>query len=320
MLEPEIAAFIEQVNRINPRDKPPRNVTEQRAFYERMAAALTPPLPEGVIAEDAALSAPAGHRIGLRLFRRRDVSAPRATLLFFHGGGFVVGSLDSHQVITAQLAADTGLCVVAVDYRLAPEAPAPAAHDDCLGVTLAALDGRLPFSAAQTGGAPLPTTLLLAGDSAGGNLSVSIAAWLRDHGHADRLSQIKGIALAYPMAAWDPELPASETEAQAPMLTLPGLLVYRQRYWNDVREPAWTIPLDARRYDGLPPVLAIGAEHDPLRDDARVLAERIRAAGGNARFWLGEGLAHGVWRAVHQSPGVRRMHDEVCRFLLDAAG
>jgi acetyl esterase len=90
-------------------------------------------------------------------------------VLYFHGGGFVLGSLDSHQMVTARLAIDTGLDVIAVDYRLAPEHRAPAAHDDCLAVTLAALSGRLPFDVSAH--APLQ----LAGDSAGGTLAASVA-------------------------------------------------------------------------------------------------------------------------------------------------
>jgi acetyl esterase/lipase len=87
-------------------------------------------------------------------------------------------------------------------------------------------------------------------------------------------------------------------------------------YWGETAPyPQWTIPLDATRYDGLPPTLAIGAEHDPLRDDARVFAERIQAAGGEAHLVIGTGLVHGCWRAIESSPGVQAMHGEVCRFL-----
>jgi acetyl esterase/lipase len=199
---------------------------------------------------------------------------------------------------------------VAVDYRLAPGHPAPAAHNDCLAVTRAALDGSLPFG-------PLPASLQLAGDSAGGTLAASVAMRLRDEGTGG----VRGMALVYPMLGIEPQSPARETEADAPMLTLADVRRYGAQYWGDcvayrAADHAWTVPLKASRYDGLPPTLAIGVEHDPLRDDARVFAERVRAAGGQAWAPVGAGLVHGSWRALATSPGVQAMHREVCDFLI----
>ncbi|SEK06904.1 alpha/beta hydrolase [Paraburkholderia diazotrophica] len=333
MLEPEIAAFVERTKALYPSDRSASTVVEQRAMYERLAAAFTPPLLDGVRTYDAPFTSPDGHAFMLRLYapaqRERCERSP-GMVLYFHGGGFVVGSLASHDLITARIAADTGLCVIAVDYRLAPEHPAPAAHEDCLAVTRAALDGRLPFGL-------VPTSLQLAGDSAGATLAASVAMRLRDEG----LTGVRGLALVYPMLGVEPQSPARETEADAPMLTLADVRRYSAMYWGDeagneagnhagnagssisglrtsVSEHiAWTIPLEASRYDGLPPTLAIGVEHDPLRDDAREFAERIRAAGGQAHAPVGKGLVHGSWRALATSPGVQWMHGEVCRFLTD---
>jgi len=309
MLETEMLAFVERAQSLYPEDRGTSTVDGQRAMYERLAAAFTPPLPEGVITRDAPFVTPDGHTLRLRLYSPGDAARCRGTVLFFHGGGFVVGSLDSHALITSRIAADTGLCVIAVDYRLAPEHPAPAAHDDCLAVTRAALDEGLPFGA-------LPGSLQLTGDSAGATLAASVALRLRDEGRAG----LHGVALVYPMLGVEPQHPACETEAHAPMLTLADVRRYAESYWGDARDRdrtsvAWTIPLDATRYDDLPPTLAIGVEHDPLRDDARVFAERIRAAGGQADAPVGAGLVHGSWRALATSPGVQWMHGEVCRFL-----
>ncbi|HEX7907382.1 MAG TPA: alpha/beta hydrolase [Paraburkholderia sp.] len=308
MLEPEIAAFIERTASIYSGHSTSLPPHEQRVIYERYAAALTPALPEGVVTQDAVLQTGADHPIALRLYRKRhkDREAPHGTVLYFHGGGFVLGSLDSHQLVTARIAADTGLDVIAVDYRLAPEHRAPAAHDDCLAVTLAALARRLPFDS------PAGATLQLAGDSAGANLAAGVAIRLRDEG----FQGLRAMALVYPMLGTDPQPPARDTEAHAPMLTLADVHAFRDLYWGEHPPyPAWTVPIDATRFDGLPPTLAIGVEHDPLRDDARVFAERINAAGGEAQFWIGTGLVHGCWRALESSPGVQAMHSEVCRFL-----
>ncbi|WP_175857560.1 alpha/beta hydrolase [Burkholderia anthina] len=319
MLEPEIAAFVAAVDAAYPADTAARSPDEQRRFYDRFAAAWTPAaLPAGIVQHDAVWHAPDGRAIALRRYAPAH-GAPRGTVLFFHGGGFVVGSLDSHALITAQLAADTGLAVIAVDYRLAPEHRAPAALEDCLAVTRAARDACWPFG-------PCARPLTLAGDSAGGNLAAAVATALRDANEGG----VDGIALVYPMLGIEPQSPARETEARAPMLTLDDVHHYRALYWGDADadtntdEPALnddpllraSVPLAAARFDGLPPVLAIGAEHDPLRDDARVYVERIRAAGGAAHYWMGQGLVHGCWRALGTSPQAARMHRMVGAFLL----
>ncbi|WGS52498.1 alpha/beta hydrolase [Paraburkholderia sp. D15] len=308
MLEPQIAAFIDEAVAVYPAHTTALSPPEQRALYDRYAATLTPALPDVLTVRDAGYTTRAGHALRLRLYRHRarGDQAAHGAVLYFHGGGFVLGSLDSHQLVTARIAADTGLDVIAVDYRLAPEHPAPAAHDDCLDVTLAALERQLPFNSSSG------ATLQLAGDSAGATLAASVALRLRDEG----VEGVRGIALVYPMLGTDPQPPARDTEAHAPMLTLRDVHAFRDLYWGAQRPyPAWTIPLEASRYDNLPPTLAIGAEHDPLRDDARVFVERIQAAGGDARLWIGTGLVHGCWRALASSPGVRTMHRQVCDFL-----
>ncbi|MDR8036728.1 alpha/beta hydrolase [Burkholderia cenocepacia] len=314
MLEPEIAAFVAAVDAWYPADAAARSPDEQRRLYDRFAAEWTPAaLPAGIVRQDAVWHAPDGRPIALRRYTSAH-GTPRGTVLFFHGGGFVVGSLDSHALITAQLAADTGLNVIAVDYRLAPEHRAPAALDDCVEVTRAARDARWPFG-------PCAHPLTLAGDSAGGMLAAAVATALRDAGERN----VDGIALVYPMLGFEPQSPARETEAHAPMLTLDDVHRYRALYWNgdlsavllnDAPLLRASVPLEATRFDGLPPVLAIGAEHDPLRDDARVYVERIRAAGGVAHGWMGEGLVHGCWRALGTSPQAARMHRMVGGFLL----
>ncbi|MDI9679267.1 alpha/beta hydrolase [Burkholderia cenocepacia] len=314
MLEPEIAAFVAAVDVWYPADAAARSPDEQRRLYDRFAAEWTPAaLPAGIVRQDTVWHAPDGRPIALRRYTSAH-GTPRGTVLFFHGGGFVVGSLDSHALITAQLAADTGLDVIAVDYRLAPEHRAPAALDDCMEVTRAARDARWPFG-------PCAHPLTLAGDSAGGMLAAAVATALRDAGERN----VDGIALVYPMLGFEPQSPARETEAHAPMLTLDDVHRYRALYWNGDLSAVLlnddpllraSVPLEATRFDGLPPVLAIGAEHDPLRDDARVYVERIRAAGGVAHGWMGEGLVHGCWRALGTSPQAARMHRMVGGFLL----
>jgi acetyl esterase len=304
-LEPALAALVARAGEHYPADAAQRTPAEQRALYERFAACAAPRMPDGLRIDDAHFSARAGHALAVRRYRPLG-RITRGTVLFFHGGGFVVGSLDSHHALTARLAADTGFDVIALDYRLAPEHRAPAAHDDCVDAALAALRGDLPFG-------PVAAPLMLAGDSAGGTLAAGAAAALRDAG----CDGIAALALVYPLLGHEPCLPAALTEADAPLLTLADVHAYRRAYWGDAPPPPDTVPLDAARFDGLPPTLAIGAQHDPLCDDARVYVERIAAAGGRARFLFGAGLVHGCWRALDTSARVAAMHGELCAFLLE---
>jgi acetyl esterase len=304
MLETEMTEFVRRTDEMYPPDTATMTIAGQRTLYDNYAKAFTPALPDRLIIETTVLDSVAGHRIPLRLYRATNGTTQAGTVLYFHGGGFVLGSLDSHEAITARLAADTGMHVIAVDYRLAPEHPAPAAHEDCIEVTLAAINGTLPF-------AGLPARLQLVGDSAGGNLAASVAAILRDRGVAG----VAGVVAIYPALGREPALPARDSEANAPMLTLADVHAYRELYWQD-REPyPQMTPLDATHFSGLPATLAIGVEHDPLRDDARVYIERIRAAGGEGYLWIGEGLVHGCLRALSTSPGVKLLYRKVCEFL-----
>jgi acetyl esterase len=301
MLEPAMIDFIRETTGFYPTDAAERSVAEQRRLYDAYAAAFTPPRPAGVAVTDEVLAL-ADRSIPLRLYRGGGPVA--GTLVYFHGGGFVLGSLDSHEMITARLAADTQAAVVAVDYRLAPEHPAPAAFLDCLAVAEAATRRDLPF-------AGLPTRLLLAGDSAGGALAAGVALALRDQGGAPPA----GMVLIYPGLARDPTPPARDTEAEAPLLTLAAVRAYRDLCLGGRRPGPYHYPLEAERFDGLPPALLTPVEHDPLRDDAVLFAARLREAGGAADVWMGTGLVHGCLRAIGRSPATDAMIGVITDFV-----
>ncbi|HXH04224.1 MAG TPA: alpha/beta hydrolase [Candidatus Competibacteraceae bacterium] len=293
MLEPEMLDFIRATEAFYPADAATRTVAEQRRLYDAYAAAFTPPRPAGVSAEDGAVAA-AGRRIPIRLYRDR-AGGRAGCILYFHGGGFVLGGLDSHDIVTARLAADTGATVIAVDYRLAPEHRYPAAFDDCR-VVLEALRADPARYGVDAG------RIVLCGDSAGGNLAAAVALANRDRGGAP----LRGLILIYPGLGYQPSLPAFESEAEAPLLSAADVLAYREFYHGGRTPPddAYAFPLAARDFCGLPPALLLPVEHDPLRDDCHALRERLQAAGVEAELWLGQGLVHGCLRALGRSPGV----------------
>jgi acetyl esterase len=271
-LDPVIAQIIPLLPLRDPATLTPQSARDSLRALAAARAAVAPP--EVASVADIQLKGAAGP-VAARVYRVSAEKSP--TIVFFHGGGWVAGDLETHDRQARLLAIETGAVVVSVDYRRPPETRFPGAFEDAF----AAMRGVLGDIAAFGGDI---ARLGVAGDSAGGNLAASVAMALRDRG----IDGVRGMALIYPMLGAEPQLPARDTEAHAPMLSLADVYAFRRLYWggrwderhDDTAALAWTLPLHAGRFDGLPRTLAIGVEHDPLRDDARVFAER-----GQARDW-----------------------------------
>jgi acetyl esterase len=271
----------------------------QRAAYRRMAQAFTPPRPPGVAAHELSLALD-GRAVAARLYLPPD--APPAAgwpgVCYLHGGGWVFGDLDSHDFITAALAAELGAAVLAVDYRLAPEHPFPAAFDDAL-LAWRALQAQAPRFGLD------PRRIAVAGDSAGGNLAAALCLALRDAGEPLPCGQ----ALLYPALGGAPSLPSYREQAEAPLLSACDVAYFHDLYLPDVASHAdpRAAPLAAKSLHGLPPAFVAVAECDPLRDDGVEYVRRVQAAGGTAVLHLGVGLVHGCLRARGQSAAVDRL-------------
>ncbi len=298
MLEPQMLPFIRDTEACFPADAAGLPMPELRRLYDAYAARFTPPRPPGVTAEGTALDL-ADRRIPLRLYR--PSTPPAGIIVYLHGGGFTLGSLDSHDLVTARLAADTGAAVVAVDYRLAPEHRAPAALDDALAVAEAVRHSRLPVPSAP---------VLLAGDSAGGLLAAGAALALRDRGGP----QPAGLVLVYPALSGDPAEPAARDEAEAPLLSLVEVKACFGAYHGDGAPGPYDRPLAAPLH-GLPPTFLLPVEHDPLRDDAVLFAQRLRDAGVRVDLRLGRGLVHSALRALGRSPEMDSAFADLVAFV-----
>lgn len=301
-----MVAFIRASEAAFPPDAATRSFAEQRQLYDAFCRANNPPRAQGVETVTDWVPGPA-QAVPVRIYRRTVVEAA-GTVVYFHGGGFILGGLDSHDFFTAHLAAVTGLTVVAVKYRLAPEHPYPAARDDARAV-LAAIQtdaGRLGLDTSN---------VFVGGDSAGGNLAAGLSAFNRDRDGPP----LKGQFLVYPTLAAHPRAPASVTEADAPLLTLDDIAAYGRLYHGD-RLPAadaYAFPLSARHFAGLPPTWVMPVEHDPLRDDAVDYAKELTAAGVPTHVEMGVGLVHGSLRALGSSPGVDACVASLCRWLTE---
>ena len=281
LIDAETWAFIDRTNSFYPPDAVDHSIDEQRRTYDRMCREFHAAYPENVTATDAAIETPT-HAIPLRIYRNTQPQ-DAAVVLYFHGGGFILGGLDSHDDVCAEICARTGYEVVAVDYRLVPEHTHPAAYDD----SLAAFEW-----AAKTYQQPI----LLSGDSAGGNLAASVAHTTRNHARA-----AIGQVLIYPGLGGQLGQGSYVTHADAPLLSVRDMDYYRDMRAGglDISSDATFAPFSDTDYAGLPATVIISAECDPLSDDGRDYRDRIHAAGGKA-LWVNEaGLVHGYLRARH---------------------
>jgi acetyl esterase/lipase len=235
-----------------------------------------------VVTEDRTIPGPAGAQ-QVRLYRPRRPVHPTPLVIDFHGGGFVLGNLDAGDWLCSFVAGELGAMVASVDYRLAPEDPAPAAVEDCTSAT------RWLADHGEGLGAPGPIAVM--GDSAGGNLAALVAIAARDAGGPSIAHQV----LIYPAVDLTMSFPSIRELADAPILTYEDMRTFTAHYLGDHTDPAdpQVSPWFVEDLTGLPPALILTAEHDPLRDEGRAYAERLRAAGVPTRWTEYAGMPHG---------------------------
>lgn len=256
---------------------------EARIAYLGARTALSPDAPE--ITEIRNLEAPGPHGpIPLRLYRDGPDPAPRSVLVFFHGGGWVIGDLDTHDVVCRQLARKTGAAIIAVDYRMGPEEKFPAAVDDAIAATawIAKNAATLNVDAGR---------LAVGGDSAGGNLATVVAIDARDlHGPAIALQ-----ALIYPSTLIDSTAESQHLFAEGYGLNSAMMAYFRAHYLASKADRAdWRAsPMLAKSFANLPPALIITAGFDPLRDDGETYAVRLAQAGVPVTLKRFPGQIHG---------------------------
>ena len=280
-LDPQAQALIASVAG----GKPVEQMTPQEmrdALEERVRLTGGAPEPVDQVVPGV-VPGPAGP-IVVRIYTPKGGQAALPGLVYLHGGGWARGSLQTHDIVCRSLANGAGCVVVSVDYRMAPEHRFPAAFEDSLAATR-----WVGEHAAELG--IDPRRLAVGGDSAGGNLAAAVALAARDAGGPSLVHQL----LIYPVTDYNFDTRSYADNAEGYMLTRAAMQHYWRLYLRDGSDGAdfRASPLRARDFGNLPPALVITAEFDPLRDEGRAYADRLREAGTPVLYREYPGMVHG---------------------------
>jgi len=307
-LDPQAKEFLDQIAALGGLAMSQMTVPDARRMMDTLASMgdAPPPVASSV---DRHIPGPAGD-IPVRVYTPVG-TAPFPVLVFFHGGGWVIGSIDTHDRTCRQLANGAGCMVVSVDYRLAPEHRFPAAAEDCYAAT------KWVAAHARDLGAD-PTRLAVGGDSAGGNLAAVIPQMARDRGGPPIVFQL----LIYPATVAAFDTPSYHDNAEGYLLTTADMRWFWNHYLGEGGEVGnpYASPLRATSLAGLPPALVITAEFDPLRDEGELYAQALEKAGVAARLTRYDGMIHGFFGLTHLMDKAKAAVQESCGALKQVFG
>ena len=279
-VRPDVRLFLDYLNNLPGPRTHEMGPAEAREMVRRSREVADAPTGALAVIRDLAFPGPGGD-VGLRLFDARETREPGPLFLFFHGGGFVLGDLDTHEPFCAEMARELDLPVLSVDYRLAPEHPWPAGVEDCIAAARWAAESPEVLGREVTG-------LVLAGDSAGGNFTIVAALALRDE------------PATVPVLAQWPIYPAADPATGYPsrndfgagyLLTEPSMDWFEACYRADPRD--WRYAPLLKSQEGMPPTLVVTASLDPIRDQGRAYAAACARAGVPTVFREAVGNIHG---------------------------
>lgn len=304
-LDPQIEAILTLMSQAGGGQMSAGSPQQAREFFTMATVTMRDPSTLASVAatEDSTIPGPVGD-IPIRIYRpAAEGSVP--TMAFFHGGGFVIGDIETHDDHARRLCHDLGMVVVSVDYRLAPEHKFPAGFEDCLAATQWIAD-----NIAALGGDP--DKILVGGDSAGGNLSAAVALATRETG-----PKLAAQFLIYPGVDFDEDAdyPSRVENAEGYFLTAEDMLWFGDLYIDAAHrlDPrASTIKADLA---GAPPAVIGTAEFDPLRDEGEAYAKALADAGVEVRLARYDGLIHGFYGMGPFSPAAEAAIADMNRSL-----
>jgi acetyl esterase len=281
-LDPQVQGLLDMMAGMGGPPLHSMSVEEARAGLVDMAALGGEPQVVGSV-EDREIPG-SESQIPVRIYTPKG-AGPFPLLVYFHGGGWALGNIDSHDVVCRALTNTAGCITISVDYRLAPEYKFPAAPEDCYAATLWAAENASSFNGDAT-------RVAIGGDSAGGNLAAVVALMARDRGGPKLAYQL----LIYPVTDhFTLNTPSYQANAEGYFLTKDDMVWFWDLYVSseeDTKHPHAS-PLQARDLSNLPPAMVITAEFDPLRDEGEMYAARLREAGNEVTAKRYDGMIHG---------------------------
>lgn len=298
-LDPQAQALVDAMAKLNLKPIEDSTPDEARESMRSRTAALGPFADVAAVTEHRVPVA--GGEIAVRLYAPGG-AGPHPALVFYHGGGWVIGDLYTHDGVCRSLTNAAGCIVASVDYRLAPESKYPVAAEDSYAALL-----WIVANAARLG--IDPRRVAVGGDSAGGNLSAAVALMARDRKGPALVYQ----ALIYPVTNYDLDTPSYHENATGYVLTREAMRWFWRHYLareEQGREPLAS-PLLAPNLTGLPPALVITAACDPLRDEGEAYAARLRDAGVLVTLTRYDGMFHGFVRMTRFLDKARAAVDEI---------
>ncbi len=304
-LDPDVQWLLRLESLLRPPSLTGESVEEARRNFRRTASLLAPSGYGQVRAREASFAGPGGE-VPARVYTPPGAASPGPALLFFHGGGWVLGDLDTHDGVCRRFAAQAGCRVVAVHYRRAPVHRCPAAAEDAFAA--------LRWLVAE--GAALgvdPARIAVGGDSAGGNLSAVVAQRARDEGLGAPCFQL----LIYPGLDMSREAPSYDTFGEGFLLSREDITWFKDHYQPDRARRADPVvsPLRAEDVAGVAPACVLTAGFDPLVDEGRAYAAKLKAAGVEVEDTMFEGLVHGFLNLAGAIPAADRAFDHAAGAL-----
>ena len=309
-LHPDMAVLIEAKSHF-PSTTDPATMRDNWRGYSELTHR---PAPADMRIEDRSLPCPGvgvDNQIPTRIYRAFDAPVLSACVMYLHGGGFVKGDLDSSDTIAWSIADALKATVVSVDYRLAPEHPFPAAPEDCYATACYIAEHAQLLSVD-------PSRFAIWGDSAGGNLATVVCLMARDRGGPKIAAQ----AMVYPCLTDDLRADSYTTYAETTGLSTKGMDYFWDQYLGERRptNDPYAVPLKTADVSNLPPAFVHIAQVDPLADDGRQYADKLKAAGVPVQLRTAQRMLHGFLRARFSGPGAQAEFEAGCGFVAGRLG